>query len=277
MWDANISYSAHTIPYHLHTKVKIQLGIKENSRIRRKLNFPPNFVANASNSLTMNFIKKSTLILACCMILPLGFSQDLVSMKHALKVEMGLPSAQTNRAYKEFIQGVAYGHVNYQYRMFGNDKWSPVFGLGISANYMDVANYKINGLNQGGLTSYGGNAKLGVEIIHDENKIVDYHIKLGYLNMLSINRQTNQNIQKRATFADFFLEPGVNFTLMLDERQGVSFNLSYTIRNIRFNETHLMITELPGFVGANLNGRTGHINFGFGYTLYIQKPKNNID
>jgi hypothetical protein len=225
----------------------------------------------------MNFFSKVILILPFFITPPQALSQEFVKMKHALKVEIGLPSAQTNRAYKEFIQGVAYGHVNYQYRIFGNDKWSPVLGLGISANYMDVANYKIVGLNQGGLSSYGGNAKLGVEIIHDENKIVDYHMKLGYFNMLSVNRQTNQNIQKRATFQDFFIEPGVNFSLMIDERQGVSFNLSYTVRSIRFNETHLMISELPGFVGANLNGRTGHINFGFGYTLYLQKPINDIE
>ncbi len=205
------------------------------------------------------------------------YTQDFVSMKHALKVELGLPSAQTNEAFKEFIQGVAYSHVSYQYRMRGNAKWSPVFGLGISGNYFDVANYKIVGINQGGLLSYGGHGKLGLEIIHDENKIVDYHVKFGYFRMESMNKQTPDNISYRATFEHIFVEPSVNFTLMLDERQGVSFNVGYTFRDMKFKNYHLMINELPGFVGAPLNGITGNINFGFGYTLYLQKPKNPME
>jgi hypothetical protein len=204
-------------------------------------------------------------------------SQEFVNMKHALKVELGLPNAQTNAAYKEFIQGVAYMHINYQYRFLGNDKLSPIFGLGLSGNYMDVANYKIVGLNQGGLTSYGIHSKIGLEVIHDENKIVDYHVKFGYFMMESINKQGVNNTVFRSTHRHLFIEPGVNFSLMLDERQGVSFNVSYTMRDMKFKDFHLMLDELPGFGTANLNGITSHINFGFGYTLYLQKPKDSVE
>jgi len=204
-------------------------------------------------------------------------AQDIVSMKHALKVEIGLPSAQTNKAFKEFIQGVAYAHINYQYRFLGNEKLSPIFGLGLSGNYLDVANYKIVGLNQGGLLSWGGNGKLGLEVIHDENIIVDYHVKTGYFFMESMNKQTPENISYRSRFQHLFVEPGVNFTLMLDDRQGVSFNISYTIRNMVFSNESVLVSELPGFAGQPFTGRTGHINFGFGYTLYLQKPKNTME
>lgn len=206
-----------------------------------------------------------------------SISQEFVSMKHALKVELGLPSAQTNEAFKEFVQGIAYMHVGYQYRILGNEKLSPVVGAGFSTNYLEVANYKIDGLNQGGLFSYGGYGKLGLEVIHDENKIVDYHVKFGYYRMESMNKQTPQNISYRGTFQHLFLEPSVNFTLMMDERQGVSFNVGYTFRDMRFRDFHLMIDELPGYVNAPLNAITGHINFGFGYTLYLQKPKNPME
>ncbi len=204
-------------------------------------------------------------------------AQDMVSMKHALKVEIGLNSAQTNKAFKEFIQGVAYAHVNYQYRFLGNNKLSPVFGLGISGNYLDVANYKIVGLNQGGLLSLGGHGKVGLEIVHDENIIVDYHVKTGYFFMESMNLQTPQNTRYSKRFQHFFVEPGINFTLMLDDRQGVSFNLSYTVRNMIFSNETLIVDELPGFASEPFSGRTGHINFGFGYTLYLQKPKNTME
>jgi hypothetical protein len=204
--------------------------------------------------------------------LPL-LAQDFASMKHALKVELGLPIAQTNPAFKEFIQGVAYTHINYQYRFMGNAKFSPIAGAGFSSNYLDVANYKIVGINQGGLFSYGGNIKLGAEIIHDENKVVDYHVKAGYLLMESRNKQTPTDIKYFGKFSHFFIEPGVNFTLMIDEYQGFSFNVSYMFRDMKFNAHHLMINELPGFVNANLGGITGQLNFGFGYTLYLNKPK----
>jgi hypothetical protein len=203
--------------------------------------------------------------------------QEFASMKHGLKIELGLPIAQTNPAFKEFIQGVVYTHINYQYRFLGNDKFSPIAGIGISSNYLDVANYKIVGLNQGGLFSYGGFGKVGLEVIHDENKIVDYHVKMGYFFMDSRNKQTPNNIAFSSSHQHLFIEPGVNFSLMLDDRQGVSFNVSYTLRDMRFRSFHLMIPELPGFVGANLNGLTGHINFGFGYTLYLQKPKDALE
>lgn len=204
-------------------------------------------------------------------------AQEFVSMKHALKVELGLPSAQTNEAYKDFIQGVAYSHVSYQYRIFGNNKLSPIFGAGISANYFDVANYKIVGLNQGGLFSYGLHGKMGLEVIHDENKIMDYHLKFGYFMMESSNRQGTDNVLKKSQHQHFFVEPSINFSFMLDERQGVSFNVGYTFRDMKFKSFHLMMNELPGYASANLNGITGNINFGFGYTLYLQKPKNTVE
>lgn len=201
--------------------------------------------------------------------------QEFASMKHGLKIELGLPIAQTNPAFKEFIQGVVYTHINYQFRFLGNDKFSPIAGIGISSNYLDVANYKIVGLNQGGLFSYGGNLKLGAEIIHDDNKVVDYHVKLGYFLMDSKNKQGLTDIPFSNKFQHFFIEPGVNFTLMIDEYQGFSFNVSYTFRDMKFNEHHLMISELPGYANANLRGITGHLNFGFGYTLYLNKQKNS--
>ena len=67
--------------------------------------------------------------------------QEFASMKHGLKIELGLPIAQTNPAFKEFIQGVVYTHINYQYRFLGNDKFSPIAGIGISSNYLDVARF----------------------------------------------------------------------------------------------------------------------------------------
>lgn len=203
--------------------------------------------------------------------------QEFASMKHALKIELGLPIAQTNPAFKEFIQGVVYTHINYQYRFLGNDKFSPIAGIGISSNYLDVANYKIVGLNQGGLFSYGGNLKLGAEIIHDENKVVDYHVKLGYFLMDSKNKQGLADVQFSNKFQHFFIEPGVNFTLMIDEYQGFSFNVSYTFRDMKFNAHHLMLSELPGYVNAGLGGISGHLNFGFGYTLYLNKRSSIQD
>lgn len=222
-------------------------------------------------------MKKAVVLLALLFSLKTYYAQDFASMKHAMKVELGLPQALTNAAFKEFFHGIVYSHISYQYRAMGNNKLSPVFGLGLSGNYLDIANYKIVGLNQGGLLSYGGHGKIGLEVIHDESIIVDYHLKAGFLFMESINKQGNDNIRFRETFQHGFIEPGINFTYMLDDRQGVSFNVSYSIRNFRFDETHLMFNELPGFVNADLSRRTGHINFGFGYTLYLQKPKSTLE
>lgn len=219
-----------------------------------------------------HFLTVFMVVVSCSM-----HAQDFASLRHALKVELGLPIVQTNPAFKDFVQGVAYAHVNYQYRFMGNAKFSPVGGLGFSTNYLDVANYKIVGLNQGGLFSYGGNLKLGAEIIHDENKIVDYHVKLGYFMMQSRNKQTPQDISFYKQFQHFFIEPGVNFTLMIDEYQGFSFNVSYTFRDMKFKSHHLMINELPGYVNADLGGISGHLNFGFGYTLYLNKPNKSMD
>jgi hypothetical protein len=201
-------------------------------------------------------------------------AQEFVRMNHALKVEMGLPIAVYNPAFKEFIQGVAYSHVNYNYRILGNAPISPTAGIGISANYLDVANYKIVGLNQGGLLSYGGNVSLGAEIIHDEALISNFHVRGGYFIMDSRNKQTPTNISYFSRFQHIFLEPGASLTIMLDERQGFSFHVSYTFRDMKFNRQHLMVAELPGFVNSELGGIAGNLNFGFGYTLYLQKPKN---
>jgi hypothetical protein len=217
---------------------------------------------------------RSILIISMLAALLNVSAQDFVRMNHALKVEAGLPIAVYNPAFKEFVQGVAFTHINYQYRVFGNDKFSPTVGLGLSGNYLDIANYKIVGLNQGGLFSYGGNISFGAEIIHDETLISNFHIRGGYFMMESRNKQTPTNIPYFSKFEHIFIEPGASLTIMLDERQGFSFHASYTFRDMKFNKHHLMIAELPGFVTSNLGGITGHLNFGFGYTMYLQKPKN---
>ena len=202
--------------------------------------------------------------------------QDFVKMNHALRAEIGLPVVIHNPAFKEFVQGVAFAHVNYQYRLMGNARFSPTVGLGISANYLDVANFKIVGLNQGGLFSYGGHLQLGVEFIHDESFISSFDVRAGYFFMESRNKQTPTDIKYFNRFQHFFIEPGYSFTIMADERQGFSFHASYAIRDIKFNAHHLMLSELPGFVNANLGAIGGHLNFGIGYKLYLQKqPKMN--
>jgi len=203
-----------------------------------------------------------------------AISQDFVRMNHALRIELGLPVVIHNPAFKEFIQGVAFSHINYQYRILGNAKVSPTVGLGISANYLDVANYKIVGLNLGGLFSYGGHMKLGAEFIHDDTFITSLDLRAGYFIMESRNNQTPNEIKYFNRFQHFFIEPGASLTIMLDERQGFSFHASYTVRDMKFNAHHLMLSELPGFVNANLGAISGHLNFGVGYKLYLQKSSN---
>jgi hypothetical protein len=215
----------------------------------------------------------------CFLCTSLVWGQGNINYTHALKVELGLPITQTNKAYKEFTQGIGYTNINYQYRLFKNDKVSPIMGLGISSNYMMVQNFKINNFNSGGLLSYGGFGKIGVEIRHDENIFVDYHVKGGYYFMHSRNKQgttTNESLFIR-DFQHFYIEPGINFTVMVNETSGFSFNTSYTFRDMKFKAHHLAIAELPGFVTANLNGIASHLNFAFGYTLYINKKSKSTD
>lgn len=206
-------------------------------------------------------------------------AQEKANLTHALKIELGLPITQTNAAYKEFTQGIGYVHANYQYRTLKNNKISPIVGIGISSSYMMVANYKINTINQGGLFSYGGMGKIGMEIQHDDDIIVDYHVKGGYLLMNSRNKKGTINDEKIYTrnYAHFFIEPGINLTYMVSETSGFSFNVSYTFRDMKFKAHHLIVSELPGFGTTNLNGISSHLNFGFGYTLYLNKSKNVSD
>jgi len=219
--------------------------------------------------------KSAFLIVISVLVVNVAQSQDFVTMRHALKVELGLPIVQTNPAFKEFIQGVVYTNINYQYRFLENNKFSPILGVGFSLNYLDVANFKIIGLNQGGLFSYAPLIKIGAEIIHQDNIIVDYHFKIGYSFMESQNKQTPANMVFSSMHEHWMIEPGINFTLMIDDRQGFSFNASYTFRDIKFNAYHLMLDELPGFQANQLGGISSHLNFGFGYTLYLQKASKS--
>jgi len=219
----------------------------------------------------------SLLFLVLTSVSTLSFAQSFGNMKHGLVVNLGIPNVQTNRAFKDFVQGVVFANLNYQYRILGNETYSPTAGIGFSSSYLDVENFKIVGLNEGGLFSYGAYAKLGFESILSENMIMEFDTQFGYFFMQSSNLQTPQNIQFRSSHQHLFIQPGINYTLMVDERQGFSFNISWTLRDMRFNAYHLMVDELPGFSNISLNGLSSHINFGFGYKVFLQKPKAELE
>jgi outer membrane protein W len=226
-------------------------------------------------------MKTRILAFTICLALSpiLIWAQEKANLTHALKIELGLPITQSNPAFKDLTQGIGYTNINYQYRMLKNNKVSPIVGLGFSSSYIMVTNYKIIDINQGGLFSYGGMGKLGVEIKHDDEFIVDYHVKGGYLFMNSRNKQgavNNETLNIR-NFEHFFIEPGINFTYMISETSGFSFNVSYIFRDMKFKAHHLALSELPSFANANLNGISSHLNFGFGYTLYLNKGKKQKD
>lgn len=222
---------------------------------------------------------KNTLIQLVLMLLSgaLSFAQNFGNMKHGLVVNVGIPNVQTNQAFKNFVQGVVFSEINYQYRILGNEMNSPTAGIGFSANYLDVENFKIVGLNEGGLFSYGAFAKVGFERIMSEKTVFEFDLKGGYYFMESSNLQTPENIQFRSSHRHLFMQAGINYTLMVDDRQGFSFNISYNLRDMRFKPFHLMVPEFPGFSGDPLNGLSSHINFGFGYKVYLQKPKAELE
>jgi hypothetical protein len=215
--------------------------------------------------------------LACIFVNNTYQAQEFVRMNHAFHAEIGLPIAVYNPAFKEFIQGVATSNILYQYRLRGNDKFSPTIGFVASVNYLEVANFKIVGLNQGGLFSYGGGLSIGAEYIHDETLISNLQVRGGYYLMESRNKQTPDNIAFYNRFGHLYIEPNYGLTVMLDDRQGFTFNVSYTFRDLKFDRQHLMINELPGFSGINQGGISGHLNFSFGYKLFLQKPSKTLE
>jgi hypothetical protein len=204
--------------------------------------------------------------------------QESVNFKHALNIELGLPLTIHNEAFAEFTEGVFHNNINYQYRFKNNGKLSPIVGLGTSINYLTIKNYKIVGLNRGGLFSYGGFAKFGFESKNDDFTM-DYHVKAGYYFMNSRNRQGPIDADQVfvRNYEHFFIEPGINFTYLIDEISGFTFGLSYTIRDMKFKSHHLALGELPGFANAPLNGITGQININFGYKIYLNKPRRSSD
>lgn len=211
---------------------------------------------------------KIILLISCTFVIQFSKAQQIVP-KSSFNIELGLPSAMGNKAFRTIMQGLVNVGTYYQ-RALPN---SLAFGIGARYTFFEVNQFKTPEALDGGLHSVGGFVKVSREKFHSDRFGTDMGVKVGYTkNFIStdLNKKMGQNPQ---SFEATYIEPCIGLILTSDEFTSYRLHIGYAFQGFGFNPTRLGTLMDGGYDASSFGKPTNYLVVGFGYTHYF-KPKS---
>lgn len=205
---------------------------------------------------------KLVLIFVLCLFV--GYNQTTVP-KHTLNVELGLPVAFKNKAFKGIMQGLVNVSPSYQFCLDNH----LAFGAGFRFTRFTVNEFNTPSQIHGGMNSMGPFLKFGHEKFHTNRFATDIGVKYGYtFNTFSTDSLKSQNMNPERTQSGF-LEGTIGLILTADEFNSYRWIFSYAIYGFGFKPWQVGVTGDAGYDPSGFDVATQFFTFGFGYTYYI--------
>lgn len=198
----------------------------------------------------------------------LSFSQK-IEPKFTVNIELGLPNATVNEAYKDIMQGLASGAVYGQYSF----PFHLNVGAGARYSLFTVNEFSVPDELYGQIHSALGFVKIGYDKFHTERFATDFGIKIGYgQNIIStdVNKEVGTGIVR---LNSTYVEPGVGFILSVDQWNSFRLHLGYNFLGYGFKPQLLGLTSDENWDPNDYDKLTQSFVIGFGYTYYINKDK----
>jgi hypothetical protein len=207
-------------------------------------------------------------------IVLIGFNSSFLNAqgsfdpKGSLSVDIGIPTAERNIAFRSVLEGLFNGGITYQYNVYKG------LTVGAGANYSFFSNnqFALNKtIGKGGLHIPAVALKVGYEKFSNDRFSYSFSTKLGYASMVSINDSTKINLGKPFVKTSFFIEPQLELLLTTEKNDPNAFSLmlGYAIFFQEYNAEFMAREKFVGFSEKSSEGLTRFFSLGFGYRYYF--------
>jgi len=191
-----------------------------------------------------------------------------IQPKGSLAVDIGIPTAERNKAFDNLLEGLFNGGIGYQYNIHKG------LTIGGGAKYSFFINDRF-ALNQtigpGAMHIPAAYVKVGYEKFTTDRFSFNFGIRGGYSAMIMVNDSNSVNIGGPFIKKSFFVEPQLEL-LMTSERgepNGFSLVLGYNFYFSEFNPEFISRDKFLGLLPEDNLGFTKFFSLGFGYRHYF--------
>jgi hypothetical protein len=199
----------------------------------------------------------------------LGRSQEVFT-KPSIQFDTRLPVNTGNKSFRTTMDGIAYGSIWFQMRVF-----KPVYlGMGTGLYYGKVNDNKLglNVMTNGSITAWKPFVRLSYEHALNEQFILIGYVKGGY-SMAQFKSAYCTTMEKGPKQEMPYAEGGFSIGMLGQEHFTVSFTIGYSLM---FEEYGPEMVCLPYFNGLEATDSEGvyqfaHVGFGFGWYLTRQR------
>lgn len=192
-------------------------------------------------------------------------AQKAFSPKFTYIVELGLPIAASNVAFKDVMQGLVSVGTYQQYSF----PFHLNVGLGLKYSYFAIDEFSVPTPVYGGIHTGTAFIKIGYDKFHNDRFATDFGFKIGYAeNFISsdLNEKAGVNPFR---IQSSYVEPMLGLILTANPRNSYRFNLGYAFQGFSFKPVMLGLESNGDFDESKLENIMQYISVGFGYTLYI--------
>jgi hypothetical protein len=205
--------------------------------------------------------------IAALFLAPFLANAQVFERKHTFNIELGLPNAFSNKAFKNIMQGLVSVAPYYQFALKNNF----IAGAGLRYSYFAINEFKVPTAVSGGVHSGGIFLKAGWEKFHNERFATDLSLKFGYdQNYFTSDRGDSLGksiLQVNSTY----LEPSVGFILTVDEFSSYRLFISYAFQGFGYKPSMIGLETFGGCDPKEFNRTTSFLIVGFGFTHYFKK------
>lgn len=197
-------------------------------------------------------------------------SQNYYEPKFSFSVDLGIPAKSKNDSFRQVMQGLFNGGINFQYNIYGG----LTAGLGLKYSFFTLNPFALNNAPWGASFHMPAiNAKIGYERFTTERVSFNISAKIGYSGLFSIhgNDSCEVGLERNPFEMAFFVEPQFEIVLLTEKASsdGFSLVLGYPFYFNEFGPRYLCLDKFPNLIAEDYVGITRFFSFGFGYRYYF--------
>jgi hypothetical protein len=190
--------------------------------------------------------------------------------KWSITGELMLPSGQSNKAFKSYLNGLVVAQPKLTYSI--SKHWYA--SVGPRYMYYTVSEFKVPQKMNGGLHVAGGNVELGYKAWQTPKFGIEFGVKVGAAAYLFRTDSTKTQGNRQVTAMNY--EPNIQFVLLSDEAVAYRWIVGYNFAGFAFQPDMIRATG-GGYKPDDLKASTQSIVVGFGITYYLGNKRSDTD
>lgn len=186
---------------------------------------------------------------------------------HAIKMDFKLPTAISNRSFKNIMSGLADIDLAYQYHF---EKIHLIAGIGVKYGYWNLEPGSFtNDVVSGRLEILSPQVNLGYRSVLGEKSFMDYEIYAGYGKILTNSNKCPDVYSQEGPI----ISPKISFYIRGTDLLYFSAAVNYTFMNASFTPDNLCMTTFPSGISEDNVGKYQYFGIGFGFYAIIPSFK----